>query len=151
MSRKYRIPLPKQEKSVALGPKIYATLGGTINQETLSRIFLSLAAATQPGIKELHLLFQSTGGMVGDGIALYNYFKTMPINLHLYNGAAHRYASSSSAFMIHRTRTTPQGSQTATQMRAAARSVELDDARTEGILRNHTKTPRHPGCLFQRC
>lgn len=140
---------------MALPPTIYATLGGLINQETLPRIFLNLNGATTAGtVTTMHLLLECNGGTVGDGIALYNYFKTFPIDLLIYNsgtvasigvisylGAAHRYASTHSTFMIHRTRVTPQGPQTATQMRAATRSLELDDTRTEAILRNHTNIP----------
>jgi ATP-dependent Clp protease, protease subunit len=139
---------------MSLPPVIYATLGGPIDQETLPRIFLNLNGATAGGANTVHLLFQSTGGMVGDGIALYNYFQTFPVDLHIYNGgmvasigvlaylgASHRYASAHSSFMIHRTRMTVQGPQTATQMRAATRSLELDDTRTEAILKTHTKIP----------
>jgi len=139
---------------MALQPITYATLGGTIGPDTMSRIFTNLNGATVGGVQTLHLLFQSTGGMVGDGIALYNYFRTMPVDLHVYNGgtvasiaviaylgATHRYASVHSTFMIHRTRIAPQGVLTAAQMRAHTRSLEMDDTRTEAILRAHTSIP----------
>jgi len=72
---------------------VYATFAGPIDQQTLPRIFQNFAGATQRGVRELHLLFQSTGGVVGDGISLYNYIRTLPLDLHIYNtGAVHSIA-----------------------------------------------------------
>lgn len=73
---------------MAIPDVVYASLGGPIDQDSLSRIFSNLSGATQGGAKEIHLLVQSTGGMVSDGIALYNFLKTFPIKLHGYNGGS---------------------------------------------------------------
>lgn len=102
-------------------------------------------------VKQVHLLFQTTGGFVGDGIALYNYFKTLPTDLTIYNtgavasigviaylGAKTRKTSKYSAFMIHRTQRNP-GSTTANMLKSLAESAVLDDKRTEAILREHLK------------
>jgi ATP-dependent protease ClpP protease subunit len=37
------------------------------------------------GVNHLHLMFQTTGGDIGDGIALYNLFRALPITISLYN------------------------------------------------------------------
>lgn len=147
---------------MALTPTVYATLGGMIGPETIYRIFQNLGGATVHGVQSLHMMLQSSGGTVGDGISLYNYFRTMPIDLHVYNGgtvasiavlaylgAAHRYASAHSTFIIHRTRITPQGVLTAAQMRANTSSLSLDDARTEAILRAHTSIPADRWALLE--
>ena len=104
-------------------------------------------------VKHVHLVFQTSGGFVGDGIALYNYFKTLPVELTLYNtgtvasigviaylGAKTRKASKYSAFMIHRTQRNP-GITTANMLKSAAESAALDDKRTEAILREHLTLP----------
>ena len=133
---------------------IYASLGGPINQDSLSRIFLNMNAATQGGAKEVHVLVQSTGGSVSDGIALHNFFKTFPIELYGYNcgavssiavvaflGIKHRHVSTHGSFMIHKSTLTPQGPMTAAKMRASADYLDGEDARVEAIIRSHTTIP----------
>jgi ATP-dependent protease ClpP protease subunit len=66
---------------MALPPTIYASLGGLINPDSLSRIFNNLAGATAGGAISIHLLLQSMGGTVGDGISLYDFFHYCPVNI----------------------------------------------------------------------
>ncbi|MGC1889211.1 MAG: ATP-dependent Clp protease proteolytic subunit [Stellaceae bacterium] len=135
-------------------PIVYATFAGGINQDTLNRIFLNLSAATQRGVTTIHLLFESTGGNVGDGISLFNYFDSFPLKLHIYNtgtvasvavtsflGAPHRYASAHATFMIHRSRFNFLAPGQAAQLLAIASSLQADDARTEAIIRSRTVIP----------
>jgi ATP-dependent Clp protease, protease subunit len=131
--------------------EIYATFGDQINQGSVQRIFQNIAAASQNGVTQAHILFQSTGGFVGDGICLYNFFKTLPIELTLYNagsvmsigtiaflGAAHRRCSTHALFQIHRSAFSSQPAPAA-QLEALAEAAHLDDMRTEAILRAHIK------------
>jgi ATP-dependent Clp protease, protease subunit len=133
---------------------VYATFAGNINQDSLNRIFTSLGAATQRGVQTIHLLFESSGGIVGDGIALFNYFDSYPLELHIYNtgsvasvavtsflGVPHRYASAHATFMIHRTRLTLPTPGDAATHRAIAANIEADDTRTEAIIRSRTTIP----------
>jgi hypothetical protein len=55
-----------------LPSEIYAVFNGPLDQETLSRIFNGLTAASANGVRQFHLLFQSQGGGVGESITLYN-------------------------------------------------------------------------------
>ncbi len=133
---------------------VYASLGGPINQDTIQRILTNLAGATQGGAREVHLMIQSTGGNVDDAIALYNFLRTFPVDLHVYNsgmvasvavvaflGARNRYASTHATFMIHKVYATPQGPQTAAKLRAMANSVDIDDLRVETILKAEAAIP----------
>jgi ATP-dependent Clp protease protease subunit len=108
-------------------------------------------AANQVG--HVHLLFQSTGGTVADGVCLYNFLNTLPIEISLYNvgtvasagalaylGAKTRKVSTTGTFMLHRTQATPFGA-TAERLLALGKSVMLDDQRTEAILRSHLNLP----------
>lgn len=136
---------------------IYGSLGGPINQDSLSRIFGNLNGATQGGVKVIHLMIQSTGGTVGDGIALHNFFRAFPIEMHAYNGGmvasiavlsylgiSRRYVSAYASFMIHKTYTAPQGAPlTASKLKTMTKSLEIDDARTEAILKANTNIPTH--------
>jgi ATP-dependent Clp protease protease subunit len=109
------------------------------------------------------LLFQSNGGLVGDGICLHNFFRALPIELTLYNvgsiasiavtaylGAKHRKASAYAAFMLHRTYASPQAA-TSDRLHAIAQSVSLDDERTEAILRRIPHLGRGPVERSQDC
>jgi ATP-dependent Clp protease, protease subunit len=133
---------------------VYATFSGNINQESLTRIFNNLGGATQQRVKTVHLLFESNGGVVSQGVALFNYLNTFPLDLHIYNvggvssaaviaflGAPHRYASARANFMIHLTRTVLPAPNDAATHRAVVANLEADDARTEAILRERANIP----------
>jgi ATP-dependent Clp protease protease subunit len=106
----------------------YGVFCGQIDQAALQRIFQNLSLATNPAlnIKSVHLLFQSSGGFVGDGVCLYNFFRSFPVDLTLYNvgsvlsiatiaylGAKTRKASARAMFGIHRSIMTPQAATSA--------------------------------------
>lgn len=130
---------------------VYLTFCGFIDQNTVSKILHNFATAINMNVKHIHLLFQSTGGIVNDGICLYNYFKSLPCDVTLYNvgsvqsiatisylGAKHRKTSANATFMIHRT---TAGTQFAgsSRLHSLAKSVFLDDQRTEAIIKSHVK------------
>jgi len=133
---------------------VYATFAGMIDQQSLPRIFQGFAAASGGGTKEVHLLFQSTGGMIGDGISLYNFFSALPMTLHIYNtgsvqsvavlaylGAEHRHASAHSSFMIHKSHFPMQPGVNAAKLEALAKNLVLEDERVEAILKAETEIP----------
>ncbi|MDO1580882.1 ATP-dependent Clp protease proteolytic subunit [Rhizobium oryzicola] len=137
--------LPKKE--------VWMVFAGMINQDSVRSIFSMFSTATQDGFTDIHCLFQSSGGVVGDGVALYNFFKTMPITVRLYNvgsicsigviaylGAPNRVAAQSSTFMIHRAQSAAL-SLTSERMTAAANSLVIDDARMEAILKAEIALP----------
>src|ERR1700737_2724923 len=93
----------------------YATFAGPIDQQSVQRFFTSIAAGSANKIEHIHILFQSFGGAVADGICLYNFFRALPIDLTLYNGgnvssaatiaflgAKGRKVTANATFMIHR-------------------------------------------------
>jgi ATP-dependent Clp protease, protease subunit len=130
-------------------PNLYAVFSGEINQDSTKRFFKAISAATAKNVRHIHVLMESYGGFVGDGICLYNFFKSLPVDLTLYNagavqsiatiaylGAKYRKASARAAFMIHRTLVSPQLANSA-KLHAVAKSITIDDERTESILREH--------------
>jgi ATP-dependent Clp protease, protease subunit len=105
------------------------------------------------GNKHVHVMFQSWGGFVGDGVMLYNLFRALTIDLSLYNagqvasaaviaylGAKRRVATKSSIFMIHRSHSSPQFA-TAAKLGKLAENLNIDDKRSEDILKAHIKMP----------
>jgi ATP-dependent Clp protease protease subunit len=129
----------------------YGVFSDNINQATVQRIFVNFAGAMERKFTHVHLLFHSIGGTPGDGICLYNFFKSLPLNLTIYNagtvhsaaviaylGAKQRKTSARGTFMIHRV---TSGSQftTAARLKGLEKSLDLDDERMDSILREHIK------------
>ena len=136
-----------------LPPEVFGLFSEGINQASLQRIFNNFGIAIGAGVRHAHILFQSTGGFVGDGVALYNFLRTVPIEVTLYNagsvqsiatvaflGARNRKVSSAGIFQLHKT-TGPAVGAKADQLAAIAESVGIDDRRTEEILRRHLNLP----------
>jgi ATP-dependent protease ClpP protease subunit len=131
--------------------EVYAVFASVIDQNSVARIFAGVTGAMGTGRTKIHLLFQSAGGSVADGVALYNFFRGLTIPLALYNvgacssiaaiaylGAAERKVSAHAMFMLHRTTGTAQAADAAT-LHAIANSVVSDDERTERILRERVR------------
>jgi ATP-dependent Clp protease protease subunit len=134
-----------------LPDEVYTIFCGGIEQATAQKIVNSLTAASVNHVKHVHILFQSAGGFVGDGIFLYNLFRAVPIELTLYNvgqlssaavvaylGAKRRKTSTRATFMIHRSTNTTQFA-TSSRLEHITKSLILDDERTESILHEHVK------------
>jgi ATP-dependent protease ClpP protease subunit len=145
--------LPKQP--IASVPKtIFATFNGTIDQAAVGRLFQALAVASQNSVSEFHLLFQTDGGAAGQGIVLYNYFRGLPLSLHVYNagyvasagvlaflGVCNRYTSAHATFMIHRAFLQGVNANASTLSDMASR-LAIDDRRAEAIMREATSIPK---------
>lgn len=138
------------EEGQQAAPDEYFTFAGDINAGTVQAIMATLSfASNKEPQPHVHVLFQSNGGVISDGIALYNYFRSLPLDLTLYNvggvlsiativylGAARRKVSTHATFMVHRSVVNAVGV-TAGRLKVATKSLDLDDRRTENILRAH--------------
>ena len=139
-------------QATAQAPQIteaYVAFAGQIDQNSVQRFFSGFGGAMAKNIKSIHLMFQSTGGFIGDGICLYNYLQKLPIEVILYNsgtiasiativylGGQKRKTSAQAIFMIHRSYNFPQAA-TQTHLKTVLKGLTLDDKRTEAILRRH--------------
>jgi ATP-dependent Clp protease, protease subunit len=137
---------------VQLPKTVYATFSGPIDQTTLPRFFQNFAVAVTGKVEIVHLLFQSGGGGIPDGISLYNFFNSLPLALHLYNTGAvqsiavvsylagrHRFVSAHANFMIHKSHFATGDRGNAAKLGTLAQTLSVEDARIEGILRADTK------------
>ncbi len=133
--------------------EMYCLFAGMVDQVAVQRFHNGLALCSAAGVKHMHILFQCAGGIVGDGISLYNLFRASPVELTLYNvgavcsagviaylGAKNRKTSTYAAFMIHRAYISPTAA-TSDRLSAAADQIVIDDDRIERILKLHTKIP----------
>lgn len=134
----------------AVPEDVYAVFAGPIDLNTVQKLFNNIAFAIGYGHKHVHLLFHSHGGVPSDGIALYNFFRALEIDLTLYNvgavssaaviaylGAKHRKTSKYGSFMMHKTYMSPSNA-TVEKLKSTSTSLTLDDARTEEIFRERT-------------
>ena len=133
---------------------VYGVFVDDINQANTNRIVNGVTGAMAQGNKHLHVMFQSWGGFVGDGVMLYNFFRALQtIDLSLYNcgqvasaavtaylGAKRRVANKGAIFMIHRSHNSPQFA-TASKLEKLAENLTIDDKRSEDILKAHLKMP----------
>jgi ATP-dependent Clp protease protease subunit len=142
------------ETSAEKSLEIYATLAGRIDEAIVQRVFNQMASAISGGVKSLHLMIQSTGGIINDGIALYNYLRRLPIDITTYNSgtvqsiavsiflaAKKRKASRSATFMIHKATFYASSPTTSFQLSAATQSLKVDDDRIERILKEYIRMP----------
>lgn len=128
------------------------TLSGDVNSDMVRRVFDAVAEMTEDHVTTAHLLIQSNGGYVSDGICLYNYLSKLPIKFITYNAGAvasiavtlylagaERYASATARFMVHKSHASaPQGARP-DALRIIVEGLQADDARTEAILRQHVQ------------
>lgn len=132
---------------------VYGIFCADINAANTQKLVNNLTLASSMGVKNVHLLFQSWGGYVGDGVFLYNLFRSFPIPVTVYNagqvasagvlaflGAPHRKSTANAMFMIHKSQNTTQAV-TLQRLQAIATSMILDDARIDAIFRERLKLP----------
>jgi ATP-dependent protease ClpP protease subunit len=133
---------------------VYGIFCGDINAANTQKLVQNLTAASNLGVKHVHLLFQSWGGFLGDGIFIYNLLRSFPIPVTLYNagqvasagvvafiGAKHRKTTNNAIFMIHKTSNAAQQPATLQRLQVIAKSLILDDARTDAIFRENLSLP----------
>ena len=126
------------------------TLSGDVNSDMVHRVFDAVADMTEDGVETAHILIQSNGGYVSDGLCLHNYLRNLPIKIVTYNAGAvasiavilflageERYASETARFMIHKSHASAPSGARPDALRIIVEGLQADDARTEAILRQH--------------
>jgi ATP-dependent Clp protease, protease subunit len=133
--------------------ELWATYCGDINSANVSKLVNGLTIVANNGTKRIHILFQSWGGYVGDGVFLYNALKKLSLEIVLYNagqvasaatlaylGAHSRKTTANAVFMIHKSTYNPNAAG-ADKLKAVADNLAIDDVRVEEILRAHLRLP----------
>lgn len=135
----------------------FFTLSGDVNSDMVHRVFEAVSSMTARGIETAHVLLQSNGGYVSDGLCLYNFMSNAPVKFVMYNagavasiavilylGGAQRYASETARFMVHKSHATASPGARPDALKIIVDGLRADDARTEQILRKHVVfTPEH--------
>lgn len=141
--------------------EVYATLIAPINQESVRNLAAFLSRASMANVSHIHLLLQSFGGMIGDGICAYSLLKGCSMPLTIYNcgavqsaavlayiGAATRKVSPYAAFMAHSCAVGSQGAGPHA-LKSIARSMEIDNERAEGIIHKHASLSDEQWAIYQ--
>ena len=128
----------------------YFTLTGDVNSDMVRRVFDAVSKMTVDGTRTAHVLLQSNGGYVSDGICLYNLLNNAPIEFVMYNCGAvasiavtlflagkRRIASDTARFMLHKSHATAPSGARPEALKIIADGLMADDRRTEAILRRH--------------
>lgn len=144
-----RLPTTKDFMIAENNKEIWVTFAGVLDLPVVRAMFDFFQKAYLDGVESIHLLMHSPGGGVNEGVALFNYFSTYPIEIVAYNsgsiasaatiaylGAKKRITSENAVFMVHRTTAGTANIGNAERLKAITSSVEIDDARTESILKS---------------
>lgn len=130
----------------------YFTLSGDVNSDMVRRVFNAVSDITEDKLTTAHILIQSNGGYVSDGICLYNFLSKLPLDIITYNAGAvasiavtlflagrHRHASDTARFMVHKSHATASPGSRPDALSIIVEGLRADDMRTERILRGHVK------------
>ena len=140
----------------------YFTLSGDVNSDMVHRVFECVSWMTEQGIDTAHVLVQSNGGYVSDGLCLYNFLANAPVKFVMYNGGAvasiavilflsgkRRYASETARFMVHKSHASASPGARPDALNIIVEGLRADDARTEAILRRHIELTPEQWAIHQ--
>ena len=127
-----------------LPKEAYLMFCGGIDQASAQRIMHALDLTSQEK-RHAHILFQSSGGIIGDGVCLHNYLESYPGEVTLYNvgtiasmgllaylGAKNRVAHKHSTFMMH-SPTAPAVAMSPQTLDTALAALTIDERRIKEI------------------
>lgn len=132
----------------------YYGFTGLIEPASATRIASAFNAAINDNTDQIYLCLSSGGGLVADGIYLYNHIRGLPAEVIIHNtgtvasiatavyvAADTKYCSQHGMFMIHPTEFQPQANMRAEQLQSFLDAALADDQRTEDILRERASIP----------
>ena len=134
------------EGDLAGSKPYYFGFTGMIEPLSVTKICGALNTAFNDGATEIHLALNSSGGLISDGIYLYNHIRALPTKVIIYNtgtvasiatviyvAASVRYCSRHSVFMIHPTALQQLLDVGAEKLGGFHRSTLADDERINAI------------------
>jgi len=138
------------------------TLSGDVNSDMVHRVFEAVSGMSENGVDTAHVLIQSNGGYVSDGLCLYNFLSNAPVRFVMYNAGAvasiavilflagsKRYASETARFMVHKSHATASPGARPDALNIIVEGLRADDMRTELILRKHIELTPEQWAIHQ--
>ena len=106
--------MPQADGQPEVPPVVYVSFSAEINANTTESLIATMANLANEAVPEVHLLFSTPGGLVMNGMNLYNVLRAMPFKLVTHNvgnvdsignaiflAGEERYACPHSTFMFH--------------------------------------------------
>jgi ATP-dependent Clp protease, protease subunit len=150
------------EDTVKQETDAWFTLSGDVNSDMVHRVFEAVSGMSEAGVETAHVLIQSNGGYVSDGLCMYNFLSNAPIKFVMYNAGAvasiavilflagsRRYASETARFMVHKSHATASPGARPDALNIIVEGLRADDARTESILRKHIELSPEQWAIHQ--
>jgi ATP-dependent Clp protease, protease subunit len=145
--------------------EIWVTCVGVLDVQLARSLSQLLVNAASDNVTRIHTLIQSPGGTINEGIFLYEFFRSFPVEVVAYNGghigsaslsaylgARKRYVCSNGTFLLHRTKPAPINTWALPHIQAIVDGLQIEDARTEALLRSAlTLTEKHWEVFHSGC
>lgn len=103
-----------QQKPSNIQKPIFISFSAEINQNTTESFMAVIAEQINRGVKDFYILLSTPGGIVANGITLYNYLRSLKANITMHNigvvdsignviflAGEQRYAVPNSSFLFH--------------------------------------------------
>ena len=135
---------------------VYVIFSADINPHTTESLIAACVNLSNNGVKKIYLVFSTPGGLVSQGMTLYNVLKSLPIELITHNSGnvdsignviflagAKRYACQHSTFMFHGVGFDGQGNVRLEEknLRETLAAVQADQKRIGGVIAERTRIP----------
>lgn len=145
--------------------EIWVTCVGVLDVQIAKSFSQLLVNAASDNVTRIHALIQSPGGTINEGIFLYEFFRSFPVEVVAYNaghigsaslsaylGARKRYVCSNGTFLVHRSKPAPVNTWTLPYIQTIVDGLQIEDARTEAVLRSNSRlTEKQWSIFFSGC
>jgi ATP-dependent protease ClpP protease subunit len=141
--------------------EIWVTCVGVLDVPIARSFSQLLVNAASDSVTRIHALIQSPGGTVNEGIFLYEFFKSFPVEVVTYNGghvgsaallaylgARKRIVSPHGTFLMHRTKPAPVNTWSLPHIQTIVDGLHIEDARTEAVLKAASNLTRNHWDIF---
>jgi ATP-dependent Clp protease, protease subunit len=158
------VTVPIGQPQPAPGATIYVSFSAEINAHTTESLIAAMVNCANMRPSKVVLLLSTPGGVVMNGMNLYNVLRAMPFKLVTHNvgnvdsignavflAGTERYACPHSTFMFHGVAAGFQAGQIeAKQLRERLDSIKADELRIGSVIEKHTNlTHREVAALFR--
>jgi ATP-dependent Clp protease, protease subunit len=141
--------------------EIWVTCVGELDVKVARSFSQLLVNAASDQVTKIHVLIQSPGGTINEGIFLHEFFKSFPVEVVAYNGghigsaslsaylgARKRYVCANGTFLVHRAKPAPVNTWSLPHIQSIVDGLQIEDARTEAVLRSSANLTQTQWSVF---
>lgn len=145
--------------------EIWVACVGVLDVQMARSVAQLLVNAASDDVTRIHTLIHSPGGTVNEGVFLYEFFRSFPVEVVAYNGghvgsaslsaylgARKRHVCPNGTFLVHRTKPAPVNTWTLPHIQTIVDGLQIEDTRTEAVLRSAARlTQEHWNVFLSGC